>query len=311
MQSFRKQAQRHSARLIAAVDKVRTEERLQYGETVYLLEPNVKRSRGALRDIQLLRWVGFARHGETEPETLLERQALPAEDVATLQRAREHLLRLRNEMHFFARKSNDVLDRAEQVRLAEAFGYQGEAGLLPVEQFMREYFRQTEGISQVVTRFLANSRRGPRWGELLAPLFSHEFERDFRVAPTQISRIRAGWPSSAAIRPKSCDWPNWPACTTSRLRGRRPKRFGLPCRTCPRKSRPNRPGDSSPCCRSRPAWANCCAACTRCECWKSSFRPSATRAVCCSSTSITSTPSTNIRCAPSSRRPIWPATRGR
>ncbi|HVX60512.1 MAG TPA: [protein-PII] uridylyltransferase [Pirellulales bacterium] len=187
VQNFRKQAQRHSARLIAAVDKVRTEERLQYGETVYLLEPNVKRSRGALRDVQLLRWVGFARHGETEPEMLLERQALPAEDVATLQRAREHLLRLRNEMHFFARKSNDVLDRAEQVRLAEAFGYQGEAGLLPVEQFMREYFRQTEGVSQVVTRFLANSRRGPRWGELLAPLFSHEFERDFRVAPNQIS----------------------------------------------------------------------------------------------------------------------------
>lgn len=187
MQRFRKQAQRHSARLIAAVEKARMEERLQYGETVYLLEPNVKRSRGTLRDIQLLRWVGFARFAESRPEALVELQTLPGEDAAMLRRALEYLLRLRNEMHFHARKSNDVLDRAEQVRLAEAFGYHGDAGLLPVEQFMREYFRLTEGVSQIVTRFMANSRRGPRWGELLAPLFSHEFERDFRVAPTQIS----------------------------------------------------------------------------------------------------------------------------
>jgi len=32
----------------------RRKERLEYGETVYLLEPNVKRSRGGLRDVQLL-----------------------------------------------------------------------------------------------------------------------------------------------------------------------------------------------------------------------------------------------------------------
>ncbi len=185
--SFRKEALRHSARLFAAVDKARTEERLQYGETVYLLEPNVKRSRGALRDIQLLRWVGFARFGVCEPEALREAGALLPEDEALLRRALEYLLRLRNEMHFHARKANDVLDRTEQLRLAAALGYQGDAGLLPVEQFMREYFRLTEGVSQIVTRFIAGSRRGPRWGELLAPLFSHQFERDFRVEPTQIS----------------------------------------------------------------------------------------------------------------------------
>ena len=38
------------------------------GETVYLLEPNVKRSPGGLRDIQLIRWVGFARYGQSDPD---------------------------------------------------------------------------------------------------------------------------------------------------------------------------------------------------------------------------------------------------
>jgi hypothetical protein len=38
-------------------------ERSKYGETVFLLEPNVKRSRGGLRDLQLIRWIGFIRAG--------------------------------------------------------------------------------------------------------------------------------------------------------------------------------------------------------------------------------------------------------
>lgn len=184
---FLKQAQRRSAKLIAAVEKARNDERLQYGETVYLLQPNVKRSRGGLRDIQLLRWIGFARYGVAEPEELVKRAALAAEDETALHRAQDFLLRVRNEMHFHAGKSSDNLDRSEQVRLAEAFGFDGRPGLLPVEQFMQEYFRATESISQIAGRFAANSRRGPRWGELLAPLFSHQYEGDFRVGPTQIT----------------------------------------------------------------------------------------------------------------------------
>ena len=54
---------------MATIDESRHEERAQYGETVYLLQPNVKRSPGGLRDIQLIRWLGFARYGEAGPGT--------------------------------------------------------------------------------------------------------------------------------------------------------------------------------------------------------------------------------------------------
>jgi [protein-PII] uridylyltransferase len=189
---FKKRSQRHAAALTSLVDKSRREERLQYGETVYLLEPNLKRSRGGLRDIQYLRWMSFARHGTPELEALASDAALSAEDVASLAPAKEFLLRLRNEMHFHAGKANDLLDRAEQLRLAEAYGYRGVEGLLPVEQFMRQYFRLTEGVSQVVGRFAAATRRGPRWTELFAPLVTHQFENEFRVAPTHIQANARG-----------------------------------------------------------------------------------------------------------------------
>jgi [protein-PII] uridylyltransferase len=189
---FKKRSQRNAAALASMVDRARGEERLQYGETVYLLEPNLKRSRGGLRDIQYLRWMSFARHGTPEVEALAGAGTLSGEDVASLGPAKEFLLRLRNEMHFHAGKANDLLDRAEQLRLAEAYGYRGAEGLLAVEQFMREYFRLTEGVSQVVKRFAAATRRGPRWTGLLAPLISHQFENEFRVGPTDIQANTRG-----------------------------------------------------------------------------------------------------------------------
>ena len=191
-QKFRQQSLRRSNVLIAAIDAARSEERNQYGETVYLLEPNIKRSRGALRDIQLLRWVGFAAYGCGDPDALQLSGAFSKQDQQMVRLAWEFLLRARNEMHFHADKASDVLDRAEQVRLAEVFGFAGDGGLLPVEQFMREYFRHTDGVSHLVTRFLANAQSGSRLKALLGWLFSHQVEGDFRVGPLGIGATRRG-----------------------------------------------------------------------------------------------------------------------
>ncbi len=95
---------------------------MQYGETVYLLEPNIKRSSGCLRDLQLLRWLGFILHGTTDPASLQLLGRLSKADQAEPREASEFLLRLRNELHFHAGQPNDVLDRHEQVRLAELYG---------------------------------------------------------------------------------------------------------------------------------------------------------------------------------------------
>ena len=67
---FHKLAQRQYPKLHGVLVESRREERIRYGETVYLLEPNIKRSRGALRDIHLLRWIGFAPFGAADPDRL-------------------------------------------------------------------------------------------------------------------------------------------------------------------------------------------------------------------------------------------------
>jgi [protein-PII] uridylyltransferase len=189
---FRRTAMRHWRGMVGAVEKARDQERAQFGETVYLLEPNVKRSPGGLRDIQLLRWVGFARYGQAEPEALRLMGALPRDDHRTIRRATEFLLHLRNELHFHAGKAHDSLERGEQVRIAEIFGFQGTPSILPVERFMSEYFRHTGGVRRVVGRFLDGSRPWSRLADTLAPLFSHRVEGDLRVGPRRVWATREG-----------------------------------------------------------------------------------------------------------------------
>ena len=178
--------------LFHAIENARRKERAEFGETVYMLEPNVKRSRGGLRDLQFLRWLGFARYGATDTDNLQRLGAFSKEDQRTLVDATEYLLRLRNELHFHADKPNDVLDRNEQLRLAELYGYRQAGGLLPVEQFMREYFRHTRGVRSVVSNYVANSRPRRFLSSAAAALFSHRVDGDYRVTYNQIEATPRG-----------------------------------------------------------------------------------------------------------------------
>lgn len=189
---FRSRVRRSRQALIPAIEKARRDERSQYGETVYLLEPNVKRSRGCLRDIQLMRWVGFIRYGEADLDQLHLMGALTSEDRSTIRNAREFLLRLRNELHFHAGKSNDVLNKSEQLRIAALRGFPGTEGLLPVEQFMSEFFRHAHAVRAVVSNFVAASRPGHRARQLLGVILSHQVEGDFRITPREIVATRRG-----------------------------------------------------------------------------------------------------------------------
>ena len=116
---FRRITNKKNTSLIKAIIAARAKERHEYGETVYLLRPNVKRSGGALRDIHLIRWLGFVRFGTTDIKELLARGAISTADSNQLLASREFLLRVRNEMHFHANRANDGLERGEQVRVAD------------------------------------------------------------------------------------------------------------------------------------------------------------------------------------------------
>src|SRR5262245_45530509 len=184
---LRRLTRRRWRRLLRATEIARREERGKYGETNFLLEPNVKRSRGGLRDLQFIRWIGFIRCGENDFDALAQLGWLTREEQRSLRAARDFLLWLRNDLHFASGKANDVLDRGEQLRLAELRSYPAAPGLLPVEHFMREYFQHTSQVREIASHLAAGARPRPLLEWLREWLASHRFDGDFRVGWQTIS----------------------------------------------------------------------------------------------------------------------------
>src|SRR3954470_8622871 len=165
----------------------RRKERLEYGETVYLLEPNVKRSRGGLRDIHLLRWLWYLKSGVADPDRLHDMGVVSKFDHRRLMSAQNFLLRVRNEMHFHANETCDALSRAEQLRLAEYFKYAGRVGMLPVEQFMRDYFHHTAHVWRMAHRLSELMQPTSRVSRILEPMLGRKMEDDYQIGKHEVS----------------------------------------------------------------------------------------------------------------------------
>src|SRR4051794_23277127 len=165
----------------------RRKERLEYGETVYLLEPNVKRSRGGLRDIHLLRWLWYLKSGVSDPDRLHDMGVLSKFDHRRLMSSQSFLLRVRNEMHFHANEANDALSRPEQLRLASYLKFQGKQGMLPVEQFMREYFHHTAHVWQMAHRLSELMQLVSRVSRVLEPMLGRRTQDDYQIGRSEVS----------------------------------------------------------------------------------------------------------------------------
>ena len=179
--------QKNGSSLAPAFIAERRKERLEYGETVYLLEPNVKRSRGGLRDIHLVRWLWYIKAGVGDPDRLHDMGVFSKFDYRRLISAQSFLLRVRNEMHFHAGESCDGLSRAEQLRLAEFFQVSRPAGMLPVEQFMRDYFHHTNHVWQLAHRLSELMQPVSRVSQLLEPVLGRKMEDDYQIGRHEVS----------------------------------------------------------------------------------------------------------------------------
>ena len=193
-------ARRAKGRLVARLVAARREEAENFGETTALLQPNVKRSPGGLRDIQLVHWLGAAAWGTTAFDDLVHLGALSRRDADGLRDAREFLTRVRTDLHLAAGRAADDLTRDEQVRLAAVRGIAEQAGLLGVERFMREYFGHTRRVADVVDTLGQRLRRRPAVGRWIGGLAGHRVENLFRVGPTEIAAL-PGKAAAVAAQP--------------------------------------------------------------------------------------------------------------
>lgn len=164
------------------IDQKLEERRREYekfGATVYLLEPNVKKSQGGLRDLHVLQWIGMARYRAATVRELADRGVLSRQDYRALTEAREFLWRVRALMHVHAGSAQEILTFDEQMWLAQRFGYQDRPHLLAVEQFMQVYYRHTMGLHERMMRFVKRCRTVSLWSRLARLLPAPRLDRHF------------------------------------------------------------------------------------------------------------------------------------
>ncbi len=162
----RRVIKKKSQRFILEKIEERDREYVKFGESVFMLEPNIKKSKGGLRDVHLLQWIGQVRYGAGTIQELSNRGLIAIQDYQVLQEAQEFLWRVRCFLHFEAGRAQDILTFDDQVRLSAQWGFVDHPHLLAVEQFMQVYFRHTTGLFDRCRRFLDQAKEVGWWGRV-------------------------------------------------------------------------------------------------------------------------------------------------
>jgi [protein-PII] uridylyltransferase len=140
-----------------------------FGDTLYLLQPNVKEGAGGLRDYHSAYWAMQATESSARSKNdFLHLGLLTEEEATEYFEALDFLWWVRNEMHLVFGRKNDQMSFELQEQIAGSFGYveSEEHHELPVERFMGEYYRHARNVrnysSLLTEQSFARVRKQPR-----------------------------------------------------------------------------------------------------------------------------------------------------
>ena len=148
----------------------RTEARYRkVGDSVFVLEPEIKEGRGGLRDYHSAFWAAKIHNGIRSAGELTEKGLFSEKEWYVYSLALSFLWRVRHQLHFFHKRREDRLSFEDQEAIAKALGYRGENSLQATESFLKDYFRQALLIHHLSWNLLEKSLNGgaePRtfWG---------------------------------------------------------------------------------------------------------------------------------------------------
>ncbi|WP_421789509.1 [protein-PII] uridylyltransferase [Hyphobacterium sp.] len=139
-QSLRAEAEATGAAFVEAKLRERDSRISKTGRSRYTVEPNLKESKGGLRDLQLLRWLAQFLYGADAFERWVSAGLLTVSDVEKYLRASDFYWTVRFHIHAIVGGRDDRLTFDIQPEIAERMGYDDAEAESAVERFMRQYF---------------------------------------------------------------------------------------------------------------------------------------------------------------------------
>jgi [protein-PII] uridylyltransferase len=129
------------------------ERRHRHGNSPFMLQPNVKESRGGLRDVHSAIWLSSVLFKLDKFQSLKE--LLHEEDYKKFLRAYDFLIKLRFVVHLLSRRKNDRLLFDIQEDAAEMLGIKRSKKFTAVERMMRYYFMKSGAVNTFSDRIFS------------------------------------------------------------------------------------------------------------------------------------------------------------
>jgi [protein-PII] uridylyltransferase len=139
-QALRDEAQSKGAAFVEAKLAERDSRIAKAGRSRYTVEPNLKESKGGLRDLQLMRWLAQFLYGADAFERWVSSGLLTVSDVEKYLRASDFFWTIRFHIHAIIGGKDDRLTFDIQPEIAARMGFDDAEAESAVERFMRRYF---------------------------------------------------------------------------------------------------------------------------------------------------------------------------
>ncbi|MDB5570455.1 MAG: glnD [Hyphomicrobiales bacterium] len=163
---FEAEIVRSTAREFVAAKLAERDARIaRAGASRYLVEPNVKESKGGLRDLNTLFWISKYVYQVREAEELVKAGLFTPREFRTFRKCEEFLWTVRSHLHFVTGRSEERLTFDYQRQIAQRLGYVTHAGLSDVERFMKHYFlvaKEVGDLTAIVCAALEEKQAKPR-----------------------------------------------------------------------------------------------------------------------------------------------------
>lgn len=155
MQRFDREVARGTAvEFVAAKLNERDQRHRRAGNTRYLVEPNIKESKGGQRDLHTLYWIGKYVYRVRSPRDLVSAGVFDRNELRRFEKCEEFQWRVRCHLHFLTGRAEERLSFDVQAAVALRMGYRDNSALRAVERFMKHYFMVAKTVGDL-TRILS------------------------------------------------------------------------------------------------------------------------------------------------------------
>ncbi len=153
MSDFQQRYEKMRMQTIKEFVSAKMEERDQrvssQGKSRYMVEPDVKEGKGALRDLQTIHWLSAYVYGSRDLKSHVAHEAFTEEDRLSFEKARNFLWSVRVQLHELKGRATEKLSFEVQPEIAARLGYHDRGRVPGVERLMKHYFITTTEVGRL------------------------------------------------------------------------------------------------------------------------------------------------------------------